>query len=142
MSSDDFRDLVEEFDHEAVSDLTFYRWAPPDFAYGEIVPGTGGYAEIVMTGPRAYVPSPPNKFIMQLPEGDRERGPVLIWQVSEIAGAPVEVLQAIKQSAHSKPDRVFDADAGLWYQVATQYDYRAVAKVNGVVCVLIDGDPL
>ena len=142
MSADDFRDLVEEFDHDSVSNLTFYRWAPPDFAYGEIVAGTGGYAVIAMPGPYAFVPNPPQRFIEKLSEGDREREPVLIWQVSEIAGVSTPSLEAIKQSAHSKPDRVHNVTQDRWYQVATQYDYRAVAKVNGVVCVLIDGDPL
>lgn len=143
MSADDFRDLVFEFDHSAVVNLQFFRWSPPDFKFGEPVAGTGGYSEISIGGPVAYVPYPPSDYVDRLSEGDRQRSPALIWQYAELLdGTPTNSLRTIRQSEHGKPDRVYDADKDLWFEVSIEYDYRAVAKVSGVVILLIDGDPL
>ena len=140
MSADDFRDLVSEFDHSDVTTLRFFRWSPPDFKWGEPVADTGGYSEIEIGGDYAYVPSAPHDFLDRLSEGDRQRSPALIWQWGELAdGTPTNSLRTI-QSEHGKADRVYDADKGLWYEVSTEYDYRAVAKVSGVIILLIDGD--
>jgi hypothetical protein len=143
MSADDVRDLVSEFDHASVSDLEFYRWSPPDFRFGEIVAGTGGYAQIDIGGPFAYVPNPPAIYLDKLSEGDRMRDPRLIWQWSELLdGTPTESLRSINPSTQAKADRVRDVTSGRWYEVSqSEYDYRAVAKVAGVVILLIDGDP-
>ena len=142
MSADDFRDLVSEFDHDAVTTLIFYRWAPPDFAFGAPVAGTGGYAAFTNSGPYAYVPNPPSEYIERLAEGDRQRESVLVWQwAAAIGGAPLDTLQTIDQNAHRKPDRIHDVDRAKWFEVATSYDYRAVAQVAGVVALLMDGDP-
>ena len=142
MSADDFRDLVTEFDHDTVTELEFYRWTPPDFHYGDVVPGTGGYSQITIGGSYAFVPSPPSEYIDQLSEGDRERGPVLIWQWSELDdGTPTDSLRTIRQSDHGRADRVYDVDRDRWYDVATEYDFRRQAKVSGVVALLIDGVP-
>lgn len=141
MSAEDFRDLVSEFDHSTVSSLRFFRWSPPDFRWGEPVAGTGGYAEITIAGPLAYVPYPPNDYLERLSEGDRQRSPALIWQWAEtLAGVDTESLRTIRQSEHGKADRVYDAAKGLWFEVSTEYDYRAVAKVSGVIILLLDGD--
>lgn len=141
MSADDFRDLVSEFDHTDVSSLRFFRWSPPDFRWGAPVAGTGGYAEIEISGPLAYVPYPPHDYIERLSEGDRQRSPALIWQWAEtLDGEATNSLRTIRQSEHGKADRVYDAHKGLWFEVATEYDYRAVAKVSGVIILLIDDD--
>jgi hypothetical protein len=140
MSADDFRDLVSEFDHRSVSNLRFFRWSPPAFRWGEPVAGTGGYAEITIPGPLAYVPYPPHDYTDRLSEGDRQRSPALIWQVAEVDGESTASLRTIRQSEHGKADRMFDADKGLWFEVSTEYDYRAVAKVSGVIVLLLDGD--
>lgn len=143
MSADDFRDLVTEFDHSGVCDLEFYRWTAPTFAYGDIVPGSGGYAEITIGGPYAYVPKAPKWVTELLPEGDRQRDHRLIWQWSELLdGTPTDALRGTLQVGHTKGDRVHDVDSGLWYEVRTTFDYDRVAKVRGVVLVLLDRDDL
>ena len=142
MSADDFRDLVTEFDHASRVTLEFQRWSPPHFSHGEIVPGTGGYAVFEPGGPYAVVPRAPKRFVDRLPEGDRERDAILVWQWSELLdGTPVDVLRTIEQSTHGKADRVRNVTTGRVYQVEMQGDYGAVAKVNSVVCLLVDGTP-
>ncbi len=140
--SDDFRDLVYEWDHSSVCDLVFYRWTPPEFRYGEPIAGTGGFAILESGGPFAYVPSPPHDFIEPLSEGDRARGPVLLWQVAELYnGTEVDTLRTIDPVTHLRADRIHDVDTGKWYDVRTEYNYRRTAKVCGVIAVLIDGIP-
>jgi hypothetical protein len=142
VSADDFRDLVTEWDHSAHVSLEFQRWTPPSFAHGERIPGTGGYVIFEPGGPYACVPYTPTRTIEQMSEGDRERDAILVWQWSELLdGTPVQTLRTIDQSSHGKPDRVRNVTTGRVYQVERQGDYAAVAKVNSVICRLIDGAP-
>jgi hypothetical protein len=143
MSSDDFRDLVSEFDHSGETNLEFYRWSPPTIAFGDIVPGTGGYAQIVLGGPWAYIADAPQIFRDQLPEGKRERESILVWQWSELLnGTITDPLRSVTQSTHGKADLVRDVDRGKWFAVEKNGDFRRIAKVNAAICTLIDGDPL
>jgi hypothetical protein len=143
MSADDFRDLITEFDHSAVTALEFYRWTPPTMERGDIVPGTGGYAQFALAGPWAYIADAPQIFRDQLPEGVRERESVLVWQWSEDTdGTILDPLRSVSQASHGKADRLLDVDRSKWYEVQKNGDFRAIAKVNAAICTLVDGDPL
>ena len=142
MSADDFRDLIREFDHSAETDLRFFRWVQPEIDRGDIVPGTGGYAEFAIQDPYAYIADAPQIFRDQLPASVRERESVLVWQYAEaLDGTILDPLRSVSQVTNTKADVVFDASREKYYIVQKNGDFRQIAKVNAAICTLIDGVP-
>lgn len=139
MSADDFRDLIEEFDHSGVTTLRFFRVTEGAVRNG--IPGTPTLTEFSLTGAYAYVPKPPQSFFDQQFPDKRERADGLVWMEAEDDdGNATNVLQTVDLVGHSTADRAYDEDQGKWYVVRETWRYRRQAKVAGAVLRLIDED--
>jgi hypothetical protein len=141
MSADDFRDLVEEFRHDSVASLRFFRVAPGATVRG--TPQADVLTEFFPTGGYAYVPRSPKTYYEQLPPDKRERDAGLVWTKRD-DNDPTVKLRTADLVLRTTADRVYDVDTARWYIAAAAWQYGRQAAVNGAVLELIDrdlGDP-
>ena len=146
MSTDDFRDLVEEFRNDPatfgidpgdVVNLSFQRWSGATIVNG--IAQDSGFAPLVVGPEYAFFPRAPKKMLERLAAGDRERDVCLIWTFSrDFAGLPLNVLNTIEQVGHTRADRLVDNDRGLTYIIAVQWDYGRQARISGALGTLLD----
>ena len=147
MSTDDFRDLVEEFRNDPatfgidpgdVVNLSFERWDGATKENGIVVSGDT-FSPLVVGPEYAFFPRAPKKMLERLAAGDRERDVCLIWTFSrDFAGLPLNVLNTIEQVGHTRADRLVDDDRGLTYIIAVQWDYGRQARISGALGTLLD----
>ena len=147
MSTDDFRDLVEEFRNDPLTpgidpldvvNLSFLRWDGATKING-IVSSGNTFSPLIIGPEYAFVPTPSRRTLERFNVGDREKGVVLIWTFSrDLSGAVINTLRTIEQVGHDRADRIADDDRGLTYIVREQKDYGRQARVAGAIGILLD----
>lgn len=133
-----FRPLIGTFNTAGVANVSFSRWAG-NAQYIAGIALDDGYAPLVLSPRRVFVPNPPLDLLADLPDGDRQRSTCLVWSDAEDdLGTPYNVLQTIDQSTHHRPDRITDNDRGLVYVVRIAWPYYRQSKISGAIGVLLD----
>lgn len=135
-----FRVLVQTFDTSAAANVVFLRWS----GASQVIAGTvidSGFAPLILSPWKSFVPHVPKDQLDRLPAGDRHRSGCLVWsEANNGLGVTYNTLRTIDQNGGTRADRIVDNDRGLTYVVVESWTYGRQSNIAGAIGLLLDGE--